>query len=352
MPKKSERLLKIYSRLKQSPVTIEIICNWATKNGINLSARTFYRDLTELENNVLPKGETLVATVGEKNKKTWKIEYDHGETRLDHFDITSYLLFKNFLALPVLTARQKSLDKIENLFYQTYSKSRFEELTTIASSQIRSSHFYEVEDSQEYEKLLDDCIWSIQNRRELEVAQVRLDHTSLGASRAFPVTVWPQQLIYHRGVVHLSGFAKDTGKLLILALPQIETYHLTNQPFAPDGLGERHTQELSKRFGISENIDDEVYPIEIEFSELTGSFVRSQHWHPTQQFEVLQNGNYLMRLRCGINRELAGWIFQWMSNAKVLQPPLLRQMVADKFCEVCEIYEQDKEIVSNNSFRA
>lgn len=191
MPKKSERLLQIYSRLKQSPVTIEIIRNWAAKSGIAISERTFYRDLAELEKNILPKGETITTTIGEKNKKTWKIEYDHGETRLDHFDINSYLLFKNFLALPVVNARQKSLEKIENLFYQTYSKSRFEELTTIAASQIRNSHFYEVEDSTRYEKLLDDCIWCIQNRRELEILRVGYDHTSLPASRSFPAVLQP-----------------------------------------------------------------------------------------------------------------------------------------------------------------
>ena len=110
-------------------------------------------------------------------------------------------------------------------------------------------------------------------------------------------------------------------------------------------------KETQKRFGITGNLNDEIYDIEIEFSELTGTFVQNQHWHQTQIFQKLDSGNVLMKITCGINRELVGWIFQWMSNAKVLKPNILANMVADKLVETAQLYQENLPIISNNSFR-
>lgn len=144
MSDKSERLLKIYSRLKHGPVTLEIIKNWAKKNDIEVSTRTFYRDLKDLETSLMIDDERIVVTEGEKNKKTWKIEYNNSKSGLREFEINSYLLFKNLLPLPVVLSRQQSLKNIEKLFYASYSKSRFENFATVADQQIVGRHFYEV----------------------------------------------------------------------------------------------------------------------------------------------------------------------------------------------------------------
>jgi hypothetical protein len=308
--------------------------------------------LKDLENSLILEDERLIVTEGEKNKKTWKIEYSESKTKLTEFDINSYLLFKNFLPLPVVLSRQKSLDNIENLFYSTYSKSRFEDFMTVADRQIEGSHFYEVADIISYQKILEDVIWSIQNKREMQILAVRYDYTSIASSVTFPLDFLPVQLLYHRGVVHVSGFLKGKKKLIILALEQIKTYKLTNKMFDNKPLLQLLEKKMLKRFGITENLDKNIYDIEIEFSELTGTFVKNQNWHPTQKFEKLENGNLLMKLHCGINRELVGWIFQWMSNAKVCKPLVLKEILAAKFREILQTYEQDSDIVSNNSFRA
>lgn len=59
-----------------------------------------------------------------------------------------------------------------------------------------------------------------------------------------------------------------------------------------------------------------------------------------------------MTMHCGINRELVGWIFMWMTNVRVLNPPVLRQILLDKYREVLDDYATEKPLVSNNSFRA
>lgn len=351
MSQKSERLLRIYSRLKQGPVTIEIIKEWASKNNINISERTFYRDLDDLELALLLTDEKLIVKTGEKNKKIWKIEFQSSTADLDDFDINSYYLFRNFLPLPVVLSRKKTLDKIENLFYTTNSKSPFERNLNISNQQISGSHFYEVSNIEKYQKILADAIWSIQNKREMEILEIDYDYTSIAKSVSFPLRLLPLQILYHRGAVHVAGFIKDQSKLLILALEQMKNYEITNDMFNSNGLLELLEKKKENRFGITENNSEEIYDIEIEFSELTGTFVQNQIWHKTQIFEKLENGSVIMKFHCGINRELVGWIFQWMSNAKVLQPKVLVNMVEEKLREISQLYKENRPVISNNSFR-
>lgn len=352
MSEKSERLLKIYSLLKRGPVSVEILKHWASKNNIQISERTFYRDLNDLETSLVLPGEKLVVSIGEKNKKVWKIEYQTAEDPLNDFDINSYLLFKNFLPLPVISARKSSINKILSLFYGAYSKSKFENFVELAELQIEGTHFYEALDIKDYQKILDDALWSIQHKREMILNEFTYDYTSVAAHVKFPFVFLPLQLLYHRGVVHVSGFIKGEADLVILALEQFKSYKLTNQMFDNKALLAQMEQEMLKRFGITENVNNQIYDIEIEFTELTGEFVKNQFWHPTQQFIIQPNGNYLMKLHCGVNRELVGWIFQWMSNVKVKEPFLLKEMVLNKYLDILEMYQEDLPLKSNNSFRS
>ena len=75
MSEKANRLLKIYSRLRKGPLTIQNLKEWTKKNNIVISERTLYRDLEELQKSLLLEGEQIVEFIGEKNKKTWKLIY-------------------------------------------------------------------------------------------------------------------------------------------------------------------------------------------------------------------------------------------------------------------------------------
>lgn len=351
MSTKSQRLLKIYALLRHQPVTIEILKHWAARNNISISERTFYRDLQVLERSVLMPDEEIVVAVGEKNKKTWKIEY-RGNDKLTEFDINSYLLFSNFLPLPLVKSRTESLNRIRDVYYKSYSKSRFEDFAAYATNQLSSTRFGEFQGDIHYAKTLEDMLWCLRNHRELDLCKVDFDITSISQSVVFPMKFLPIKLVYHRGVVHLGGFDKESQKLILLALSQITEYRLTNHPFRHESLLSHFEAEMQSRFGITETMNGEVYDVKLEFSEALGCFIKDNYWHPTQQMEQQKNGNFIMTMRCGINRELVGWIFMWMTNVRVISPPELKECVMAKYREVVDDYEKDKPLVSNNSFRA
>lgn len=347
---KANRLLKIYSRIRRGPVTIEIIKDWCRTSGIIISERQLYRDLKEIENSICFDGEHVTICEGEKNRKVWKIEFKQNASSVSLFDVNTFYLFKNFAPVSLLHARESSLNEFEKLIYQQLSSSPFEK-SSLATTAIKSSHFYEFPYQYKEHKLLEDCIWAIQNQRKFKLIKVAYDHTSLSSAVKFPLNLLPLQILYHRGCIHLCGLTEAHKKLVILALEQVCEYEASNDMFDASLFIENMEEQMNKRFGITENMNEQVYDIEIEFSEMTGHFVKNHFWHKTQSFERAANGNWLMRMQCGINRELVGWIFQWMSNARVLQPLMLRQMMETKLSATLDLYTTNIELHSNNVFR-
>lgn len=351
MSDKASRILRIYARLRRGPVTIEILKDWAVSNDIFVSERSLYRDLKEIERIVLLAGERVVVTSGEKNRKTWKVLFEGENNPLNDEDLNTFILFRNFAPLSLLTAQKASLAKFENFFYSAHSVSHFENKAGLINSQIASSHFYENADTQNYKKALSDCIWSIQNCRELHIRKLDFDYTSISKSITFPLVFLPIQLLYHRGEIHLVGYTKESEKLLVIGIEQLTKYKLSNEMFSARNYAQKLKAEMALRFGITENTDDEVHDIEIEFSAMTGAFMQHLFCHITQKFTRKKNGNYILKMRCGINRELVGWIFQWMSNVKVIKPEVLRNQVESKLKDVLNLYLLDHDVDSNNSFR-
>jgi predicted DNA-binding transcriptional regulator YafY len=352
MSEKASRLLRIYQKLKKGPITIDNLIHWAKKNNIEVSERSLYRDMDELALLPLEDGEELKVTTGEKNKKTWKIEYNNSRNEFNVYDLYSFYLLRNFSPLAITVSRQKTLDKFEQFFYSGFSKSKFEKTAAIAENALANTHFFESSYSDQYHTLLEECIWAIQNQRKMIIENLRNDFTSLPDNIDFPLSFLPLQVIYHRGSLHLSGMLNhNQDDIMLFSISQLDKYSLTNEMFDTGNILERYNELMGQRFGITTNIDDRVYDIEIEFSALTASFVVHHFWHPSQQFSYLENGNCRFSLRCGINRELAGWVFQWMDNAKVIEPKILRDLVEEKIRSLSRLYSEDGYPRSNNVFK-
>jgi predicted DNA-binding transcriptional regulator YafY len=81
--------------------------------------------------------------------------------------------------------------------------------------------------------------------------------------------------------------------------------------------------ELLRRFGVTKNINNEIYDIKIEVSYNLARFIESHHWHSTQK-TTKRKSNLIIHFKCGINRELLGWLCQWMYNVRVIEPDILK----------------------------
>lgn len=159
----------------------------------------------------------------------------------------------------------------------------------------------------------------------------------------------PLKLLFHRGSYFVAGYNVNKRIIQIFELEQIKKFELSGFEEHDITLPVLLTQELNKRFGVSKNIDENTYNITLEFSSLTGSFIMRNFWHNSQTFKE-KNGKIIMQLQCGINRELIGWLYLWMYNVRVVDPPILKDYYTKTLKKITQVNNETQPLVYQNLF--
>jgi len=341
MPSHLERIIRIYNRLRRGPVTIEIISKWAKQAGINVSDRQLYRDLDKLKNIQIADGETVVELVNEKNKKTWKLEYNEGSEKLSDYDINSFFLLKNFAPSAVLEERRSSIEKFERIIYKNLSQNRFQKFIEANELYMRKTNYYENLYGKEEQNQIEDIIWGLHNHRVITMMEDEVDPGNfINSNNFFPLRFFPLELVFHRGRVHVAG-CSETGAFLIFGIDKQLRFALTNETFNRKVFLENYNKEFEKLFGISKPAIPKVYNIKLEITQNYGEALKSFMWHSSQRWEKLKNGNYLLHLNCSIGRELLGFVAMGLDKIKVHRPKVLRELVMKKLYDTVDIYEKN-----------
>jgi predicted DNA-binding transcriptional regulator YafY len=341
MPAHLERLIRIYNRLRRGPVTIEIISKWAKQADILVSDRQLYRDLEQLKSIAVTDGEIVKEYINEKNKKTWKLEYKETSEKLSAFDINSFFLLKNFAPFAVLEERKTSIEKFEKIIYKYFSHNNFQQYIQANELFLRKTNFKENLYGPEEHKQIEDLIWALHNKRVIIIEQDLINTANVDLSNdSFPLQMFPMELVFHRGRIHLSGFSK-TKQFLVFAIDKDFRYTLTNETFNRKKLLPSYKNHFEKLFGISKPADDKVYQIKLEFTKSYGDSMKTFHWHETQRWNKLKNGNYMLCFQSSIGRELVGFIATGLSMVKVHQPKILKDLVIKKLTETLDLYEKN-----------
>lgn len=339
-----ERLIRIYNRLRRGPVTIEIISKWARQAGIKVSDRQLYRDLQQLSNMAFTEEETVKEYVNEKNKKTWKLEYKEKSEKISSFDINSFFLLKNFAPLPVLEQRKASIEKFEKIIYRSFSQNNYQQYIQANELFMRKTNYYEnMYGPKEHEKI-EELIWCLHNKRVIIVEKDLINCANNDVSMiSFPIEIFPVELVFHRGRVHLAGISK-TKKFLLFAVDKDFLFKLTNENFNRKKLLLDYKNHFAKLFGISQPANGKVYKIKLEFAKSYAEGTKTFYWHESQKWKKLNNGNYLLSLQCAIGRELVGFIAQGLAMIKIHQPKVLKDLVLNKLKETVALYEKNLEV--------
>lgn len=334
-----ERLIRIYNRLRRGPVTIEIISSWAKAAGIKLSDRQLYRDLNSLQHLNIAKGENVVELVSEKNKKTWKLEYDIESDPISQYDINSFFLFKNFVPASIQQHRKESLEKFEQILYKSFSNNKYQKGVEAAELYLRKTNYFDIVYGEKEHEQLEELMWVLQNKRVIIIRENKMASSDKNFElNEFPLTLWPFELLFHQGRVYITGLIADTKILLICLVSQHFKFELTNQTFNRQKNLKKYKEQSQARFGIPKPINGKEYHIKIEFSEGFGLSMQQSFLHETASWKKLKTGNYLLQMKCGINRELIGFLGFSLDKVKVHQPKLLRDLLVKKFANTLELY--------------
>ncbi len=309
-----------------------------------MSDRQLYRDLEQIKSIALTDGEVVKDYINEKNKKTWKLEYKENSEKISAFDINSFFLLKNFAPYAVLEERKASIEKFEKIIYKSFSQNNYQQYIQANELFMRKTNYNENLYGIDEHKKIEDLIWCLHNKRVVIIEQDLIDAANNDMSKgSFPIEMYPVELVFHRGRIHLAGFSK-THRFLIFAIDKDFHFTLTNETFNRKKLLKEYKDHFDKLYGISAPVNDKVYQVKLELSEGYASSLKSFHWHHTQSWELLKNGNYMLSFQSSIGRELVGFIAIGLAMIKVHQPKILRDLVLKKLKETVDLYEKKLEM--------
>lgn len=342
----TQRLLRIKELLIRQPYSVKSLQAQLKSENITIGERQLYRNIKEIGETLLSDGERLAAP--QKGAMMWMIEIDKDVPKLSTYDVNSFII-SQATNPSCLKGRQTSLDKINSHIGQVISKTNYGTNPNWNGESIAATHFYEFDYDERSHRDIEDFLNCTADHLEMEIIRYEGDSVSLYQGIELPFTFFPIQIIYHRGVFFLIGIVKELDKVLTLDIHQIEDFKPILKSFKNryTKYKKRVDEEMSVRFGITQNMDGKEYDIELEFSSTTGFYVKNHIWHPSQKFKLLSNGNWLMKMRCGLNRELVGWIFQWMGNVKIINPPELKVLYHRQLQKMAALNEGGKLEYSN-----
>jgi hypothetical protein len=346
-----ERLHFIYQLLEIEPRTVQDISKELSKVVYTTANRQIYNDLQQLEKNYLRKNQQLQITTGQHNQKTYRLIYTDSAISVTGYHVNSYQLSRLSMTTYITEGRGDSINKFRDIVAEKIMHQSKTKYTTLPIQQNFNSHFFERKYSTDFNKISEDIIWSVANNKIIEIIDIYGDATAVTKDITYPVKLKPLLLVYHNGAYYTAGFTEKKNEFITIDLSKIIDYNITNQTFAHKKILPLAKAELQKRFGLTGNIDDEVYDIELEFSSITGEFLSHYYWHNTQTITLLSNGNYLMKMHCGINRELFGWIFRWMGNVKIIGPKKLKDLYLEQLSIINKNYATHQSLRYTNIFK-
>lgn len=346
-----ERIKFIYNLLEIDPRNVQEIVIELKKAGCAIANRQIYNDLQELEKNYLRKNQALQITTAQHNQKTYRLVFTDSSIAVTGYDVNSYQLSRLSMTTYITEGRGDSINKFRDIVAEKIMHLSKTKYTTLPIEQNFNSHFFERKYTSQFNNITEDIIWSIANNKIIEIGNIYGDATSVDQDLIYPIKLKALLLVYHNGAYYTAGFTDKKNKFVTIDLSKITAYNITNQTFAHKKALPLAKAELQKRFGLTGNVDKEVYNIELEFSSLTGEFLSHYHWHESQSFSILKNGNYRMKMHCGINRELFGWIFRWMGNVKIIGPKKLKDLYLEQLTIMNNNYASIQPLSYTNIFK-
>jgi predicted DNA-binding transcriptional regulator YafY len=248
------------------------------------------------------------------------------------------------------------LDKDERLV-KNRGKGKILELEIKKSTTVNSPSFVEASifktpiDKKDIETKVAFFNEVILKKAPLSIDKIQNDATSFNAEfKDTSFTLLPLKIIYHNSDYYLGCYIKKTKEFGIFEINQLVEYRTLrkSKQYDYNKLIVGFNTYAKTLFGVTKNIDDNIYKIKLEFSSVTGSYIETFVWHHSQKLKRKDN-SIIMTLKCGINRELVGWIFMSMYNVRIVEPPELQDYYSRTIKEIQQI-NTDKSLLYKNIF--
>lgn len=350
MLKQIERLKIIYEFLKQTPADANTILEYLKNNEAEISLRQLQRDLIEVEKVFLQQNEQLLVKTEQHRKKVWQIIVINNKYKFTQNTINTLYLAMLVSPNALIENRLSDIKLFRELLKKAINENENQLSINQNQSQLINTHFYEVTKDTIFNTNIDELIWAVTNRKHIKIIELINDYTVDNHQfKTNSIDFAPVSVMYHRGAFLVSGIESNNQEVVIYEIGQLKKIELLEKGYNYEQLSKRMKTELDKRFGITKNINNETYEMKIEFTSVTGALVSKYFWHHSQHFEK-KSGNWIMTMKCGINRELLGWLFQWMYNIRIIEPQILQEYYDNTLDEMIDNRKNKKSFVYRNIF--
>lgn len=166
---------------------------------------------------------------------------------------------------------------------------------------------------------------------------VRFRYRSLSRTEYSSRTIDPYKVICQKGNWYTAGYNHDHGEFRVYALSRMKDIKIL-EPFEFDPEYEDKIH-IDESFGVWNN-SEEPKKIEILFASTINTLILERTWHSGQECHQNEDGTVYLTFESNQMQETLYWILHFGSDATVLNPPELKEMVRKELEKTLAKYAQ------------
>jgi predicted DNA-binding transcriptional regulator YafY len=306
------RLIRKFTYAREGATLAEL------KEEFGVSRRTVYRDLGMLAR----AGFHFEGGSGDDGRKRWRFPAGQRKTLEMTFtdaELMSLYFCMNLLSplrgTPLREGLESALAKIESGFGPK-DRARYGDLIF--------THLARLGPHKDYSRHAETL--SGISRACLDRQKVDVTYRSTADPVAKSYRFHPYCLAWSAGDLYTIGYSELRKEIRTLRIDRIARLSMSAEPFErPRDFDPE--EYLLRGFGMYTEGESEA--VRIEFSGPAARTIREKEWHPTQRLEERPGGRVVLKMNVQGLSEVARWVLYHAPDARVLEPPALRKLVAD-----------------------
>lgn len=169
----------------------------------------------------------------------------------------------------------------------------------------------------------------------LQRRRLQIQHYNRSQGSRLQRELSPQRLVHYRGSWYLDAWCHLREALRTFSLDAMQSVDKTDEACKDVSLQELQ-QQLDGGYGIFRGeIDGQA---RLRFSAKVATWVRHEQWHPKQRGQLLADGSYELQLPYANPTELIMDVLRYGPEVKVLEPPALKQAIAQQLRDSLQQY--------------
>jgi predicted DNA-binding transcriptional regulator YafY len=318
------RLLQILSARRQGATVRELAAE------MEVVDKTIRRDLVFLAKTGFP----LTETVGDYNRKSWKLETSPGiaSLKFNMTEILSLYLARRFLEPLAGTSAWEGAQSAFKKIRATLSDSAIDYLDKLA--RVFQQTPLASADYSQHAELIERLLIATEDRKITWIV-----YQSARATEPVSTEVYPLTLVWHRGSLYLLAHAREDDKVKTYKVDRITEVEVSDLKFnLPEDLDAQRF--LSSSFGIISG-DGTVTKVSVRFDPTVARYVTERKWHATQKLTKQRDGSLLAEFHLGDLREFRAWLLSFGSHAEVLEPETLKIDLIETINAMTNVYRKE-----------